>query len=209
MKYSRWPCLAALVVALLLITSCARKRDYIPVNKDSLKASGKLYLAPLGEFPLEPIQDLAAFYRKKYNVDVEVLSSVPLSPAARNPERGQLIAEQAIEILKQARPELKDNPRAVLIGITEEDMYISKYDWQFSFSYRDEGKYAVVSSGRMHLPSGRQEVTEELIFTRLRKMVTKNVGILYYRLSQSDDPRSVLYRNVGGIRELDYMGEEF
>ena len=209
MKYSRLPCLAALVAALLLINGCARKRDYIPVNKDSLKASGKLYLTPLGEFPLEPVQDLAVFYRKKYNVDVEVLPSVPLSPAAMNPERNQLIAEQAIEILKQARPELKDNPRAVLIGITEEDMYISKYDWQFSFSYRDQGKYAVVSSGRMHLPSGRKEVTEELIFTRLRKMVTKNVGILYYRLSQSDDPRSVLYRNVGGIRELDYMGEEF
>jgi hypothetical protein len=52
-------------------------------------------------------------------------------------------------------------------------------------------------------------VTEDQIRTRLRKMVTKNVGVLYFHLPQSDDPRSVLYRNVGGIRDLDYMGEEF
>ena len=40
-------------------------------------------------------------------------------------------------------------------------------------------------------------------------MVTKSIGILYYGLRPSDDPRSVLYKSVGGISELDYMGEEF
>jgi hypothetical protein len=43
----------------------------------------------------------------------------------------------------------------------------------------------------------------------LRKMVTKNIGVLYYHLPQSNNPQSVLYQNVGGISELDYMGEEF
>lgn len=88
-------------------------------------------------------------------------------------------------------------------------MYIARYDWRFSFSYREQRKYAVVSSGRMNLRLGKQPVSEEQIRTRFRKMVTKNVGVLYYHLAQSDDPRSVLYRNVEGIRELDYMGEEF
>ncbi len=40
-------------------------------------------------------------------------------------------------------------------------------------------------------------------------MLTKNIGVHYYHLAQRDDPRSVLYRHVGGVRELDYMGEEF
>jgi hypothetical protein len=40
-------------------------------------------------------------------------------------------------------------------------------------------------------------------------MVTKNIGIMYFKLQQSDDPRSVLYKNIGGISELDAMGEEF
>jgi predicted Zn-dependent protease len=130
---------------------------------------------------------------------------VHLPPSTRNAERQQLIAEEAVDLMKRVNAELSSDPKAVLIGLTSEDMYISSYDWQFSFSWRDQGKYAVVSSGRMNLGS----TTEDQVHTRLRKMVTKNVGILYFHLRQSDDPRSVLYRDIGGIRELDFMGEEF
>jgi hypothetical protein len=56
---------------------------------------------------------------------------------------------------------------------------------------------------------GGPMISEEKAKARLRKMVTKNIGILYYRLPQSNDPRSVLYKNVGGVSELDNMGEEF
>jgi len=44
---------------------------------------------------------------------------------------------------------------------------------------------------------------------RLRKVVTKDIGIFYYGLSQSDNPRSVLYNGILGIQELDAVGEEF
>jgi predicted Zn-dependent protease len=179
------------------------------MSRDSLKGSGKLYFVPLGDFSAARVKDLASYYQSKYGLLVETLPHVHLPPAAMNPERQQLIAEEAVEIMKQANPDLKNDPQAILIGLTNEDMYIAKYDWRFSFSWREQGKYAVVSSGRMNLPLGRNPVSEDLIRTRLRKMVTKNVGILYYHLAQSDDPRSVLYRNVGGISELDYMGEEF
>jgi hypothetical protein len=40
-------------------------------------------------------------------------------------------------------------------------------------------------------------------------MVSKNVGILYYRLPVSDDPRSVLYGNIGGVQEFDRMTDDF
>jgi predicted Zn-dependent protease len=209
MKYSRLLSAAALLAALILGTGCLRKRDYIPISKQSLKGSGKLYLVPLGGFSAATVEDLASYYRNKYSLQVETLRKVDLPPAAMNPERQQLIAEEAVDIMKQANPELSNDSQAILIGLTTEDMYIAKYDWRFSFSYREQGKYAVVSSGRMNLPLGRKPVSEDQIRTRLRKMVTKNVGVLYYHLAQSDDPRSVLYRNVGGIRELDYMGEEF
>jgi len=86
-------------------------------------------------------------------------------------------------------------------------MYIAQYDWQFTFSWRQERKYAVVSDARMRL--GAKVVPAEKVASRLRKMVTKNIGVLYFHLPQSNDPRSVLYKSVGGISELDYMGEEF
>ena len=44
---------------------------------------------------------------------------------------------------------------------------------------------------------------------RLRKMVTKDIGILYYGLPQSSNPHSVLYNRILGIEELDAVGEQF
>lgn len=40
-------------------------------------------------------------------------------------------------------------------------------------------------------------------------MVTKNVGSLYNRLPQSDDPRSVLYSDILGPSDLDRASEDF
>lgn len=44
---------------------------------------------------------------------------------------------------------------------------------------------------------------------RLRKMVGKNIGILYFGLDQSRDPARMLYGNIGGPQELDAMSEPF
>ena len=209
MNYSHTLSVVALIAALLLSAACTRKQDYIPMNKEMLKSSAKLYLVPLGDFPRDVANQLSSFYRSKYSIDVETLPSVPLSQAARNPNRRQLIDEGAIEILKETNPHLNNSSDAIVIGLTNEDMYVAELDWKFSFSWRQKGKYAVVSSGRMHLPNGSRQVTAELILSRLRKMVTKNVGVLYFKLGPSDNPRSVLYRNIGGLSELDNMGEDF
>jgi len=40
-------------------------------------------------------------------------------------------------------------------------------------------------------------------------MVTKNIGIMYFGLPASDNPRSVLFRNILGVDDLDRMTEEF
>ena len=44
---------------------------------------------------------------------------------------------------------------------------------------------------------------------RLRKMVGKNIGIMYFGLEMSADPASMLYANIGGPQELDAMSEQF
>ena len=204
MKYFR-SCSLAFVILSLLTTGCFRKSDYVPISKQSLNGSGKLYLVPLGEFSKLVAEELASYYKTKYGISAEMLPTVYIPPSARNAERQQLIAEEAVDLMRRVNSEISGNPNAILIGLTTEDMYISQYDWRFSFSWREQGKYAVVSSGRMNLGNVSEDETRK----RFRKMVTKNVGILYFHLPQSDDPRSVLYRNVGGIRELDYMGEEF
>lgn len=213
MKYARLISAFSVIAALVLNTGCLLKldlkQDYVPVSKQSLKGSGRLYFVPLGDFPAGSVEDLVSYYRDKYGLTIETLPSVTLPPAATNPEREQLIAEVAVETMRQSNSKLSNDPQAILIGLTTQDMYISQYDWRFSFSWREQQKFAVVSAARMNLPLRRRPVSEDEIQTRLRKMVTKNIGVLYYHLPQSDNPKSVLYRNVGGIQELDYMGEEF
>ncbi|HKV94604.1 MAG TPA: hypothetical protein VJW20_18815 [Candidatus Angelobacter sp.] len=58
----------------------------------------------------------------------------------------------------------------------------------------------------LHYP-GEQEGTS--LRQRLRKVVTKDVGLLYYGKQASENPRSVLYNNIGGIQELDQVTEDF
>jgi predicted Zn-dependent protease len=198
---------AVIVTCLLLVTSCVGRREYVPIDKQELKGSGKIYFVPLGDFPADAVTKLVAHYRVNYGLSIETVPPVPLDPAAINADRQQLIAERAVALMKGANPELVNNREAILIGLTNVDMYIAKYDWQFTFSWRQEGRYAVVSNARMNL--GSPTPPAEKVEGRLRKMVTKNIGILFYDLPPSDDPRSVLYKSVGGISELDYMGEEF
>jgi len=45
--------------------------------------------------------------------------------------------------------------------------------------------------------------------SRLRKMVLKNIGVLYYLMPTNHDPQSVLYDDVGAVEDLDNMGEDF
>jgi hypothetical protein len=50
---------------------------------------------------------------------------------------------------------------------------------------------------------------EEVQFARFRKMVAKNIGVLYYRLPLSQDPRSLMYADIGGPQELDVMSDSY
>ena len=155
----------------------------------------------MGDFPSSTTEDLIAHYQSKYGLSVETLPNLPLNSSVVDTDRQQLIAEAVIPLMKSAYPDLTSTPEVIIIGLTTEDMYIAQYSWQFTFSWRQEGKYAVVSNARMSL--GAPLISEEQVKARLREMVTKNIGILYYRLPQSNDPRSVLYKDIGGISELD------
>jgi predicted Zn-dependent protease len=190
-------------LCLLLAIGCGGE-DKTGIDKQKLEGRGKVYFLPLGDFPSSTVKELVSYYQEKHNLSIETLPPLPLEPSVTNAQRQQLAAEAVVAQMKSALPSLADAPEAIIIGLTREDMYIAQYNWRFTFSWRQEGKYAVVSNARMYLG----EASERKAMSRLRKMVTKNIGILYYRLQQSEDPRSVLYKNVGGIEEPDNMGEE-
>jgi predicted Zn-dependent protease len=175
----------------------------------SSSAGQKIYLVAIGEMRSVRLDTLQAYYKQRYDLTVEVLPPVAFEPVVVDERRRQLIAEELIELMKRRYPEHARNPRSILIGITEGDMYIRGVDWRFAFAKRDADRFAVVSSARMDPVNFGYLPEDELREARLRKMVSKNIGILYYKLPQKSDRKSVMFGPILGIDDLDSMGEDF
>jgi len=165
-----------------------------------------VYLAPLDDFPAAALEDLAAFYRVRYDLPVEVLPAADAG-GAWDPSRGQMVAEDALGIVRTAYAEGTDQD-AVVIAVTRQDLYIrNRPDWAWAFGWREQGRLGVLSTARMLW--GNELFPQDFIMARLRRMMTKYIGVLYFGLEQSDDPTSVLYGNILSLADLDAMGEDF
>jgi predicted Zn-dependent protease len=175
-----------------------------PIGVPSPPVDRAVYLALFGDFPQDEADALVAHYLEKFDLAIEVLPSIPVPDGAMDTGRGQLIAERLIDAIA-AHEVVAEDPEAVVIGLTNVDMYIAAQDWNYAYGLRSGGTLAVVSSARMSDGFANEARQRQ----RLRKMVTKNIGILYYGLGVSDDPRSVLYRDILGPRDLDYASEDF
>jgi len=175
----------------------------------SLQGVGRVYFVPLGGLPLESLDYLMTYYKGKYGLTIETLGQVELEPTVVNYDRRQLIAEEVIALMQRKHPQLTADPDAILIGITDYDMYIRQYRWRFAFAWRQDGRFAVVSSARMDPGNFEEPPDPDLLYTRLRKVVTKTIGIMHYRLPQSTDLDSVMYGPILGLDDLDSVGEDF
>ena len=165
-----------------------------------------VYLAPLGGLSVAELQDLAAFYKVRYDLDVSILPPAPVPAGLVDPGRHQMAAEDLIGRLPSIYPEAAD-PHRVVIGVLPADIYVRGIpEWRWAFGNRAEGHLAVVSTARMR---ARRLFGASLAASRLRKMVTRDIGVLYFGLPLSDDPRSVLYSTILSVADLDRLGEDF
>jgi predicted Zn-dependent protease len=169
-----------------------------------------VYFVPIGNAPVAEINELVPHYREKFDLKAEVLSPMELSPTDFDSNRQQLIAESVLQNLDREYARYLKDRSAVLIGITSQDMYLLQANWQFCFGWRrPEIRMAVVSTARMNLYYPRESMPIASVSSRLRKMVTKDIGIMYYHREASSNPRSVLYNGILGLEELDQVSEDF
>jgi tetratricopeptide (TPR) repeat protein len=187
----------------------AKLQQQSPSLQGRESAKEKLYFVPLGSFSAPPLRELISYYKRKSGISIVSLPALPLEPATFDAHRHQLIAEDLVELIKRSYPKLAQDPNATLIGLTEKDMYIREKSWQFAFSYRVDGRFAVVSSARMNPVNLGEPANAELLRSRVRKMIMKNIGLLYYQMPLSNNPKSVLYNNILGLEELDNVSEDF
>lgn len=217
-------------IALLILPACGGDEG----GRQVLRGKGKLLFTPLSDFPSDLLKGLVGYYENKYGWKIETTPPIPLDSSVADLARRQLIAEEIIALMKRTRRDLADDPETILIGFTVYDTYIrGEPNWRWAFSLREEGRFAMISTARMDpkvFPSYsgppvlqilkaildqrygiplRDGPDSVVLQRRLRKMVSKTIGILYLGLAQSQDRRSVMYGPILGLDDLESMGENF
>ena len=113
----------------------------------------RVYFVPMGSFSSDDLPTLARYYRGNYKLDITILKSIPLDDAVRDSSRGQLMAEKLVESVRAGVPEYTNDPRAILIGFTSEDIYPTSQNWQFAFGWRLGSSHAAVVFNGTHEPA--------------------------------------------------------
>jgi predicted Zn-dependent protease len=169
-----------------------------------------VYFVPIGEAPAAAMEELVEYYKEKFGIEIKVLPALRIIPTDIDESRQQLIAENLITSMLRAYPEYAGNSSAILIGITAYDIYPRQYGWRFVFGWREgQRNAAVASAARLGLHYYGEPPGEATPLKRLRKVITKDLGILLFEKSPSKNPRSVLYDGIGGIQELDEVSDDF
>ena len=167
-------------------------QEHLPVKLHELHGEGKIYFVPLGKQVVAP-ESLVRHYASKFHLSIHLLPQLALQPRSLDAKRKQYIAEELIEQVKRAHPDLAKDANAVIIALTDEDIYTLSNDKEFVCTYRTEGHLAVVSTRRMDDAFWGVAAKPELTVRRLQHMVSQDIAILYYNLSESADPQSLLY----------------
>lgn len=183
--------------------------DHPPDQKPKVVATTRrVFLIPLGVVGGLGIDSLPQYYREKYGLSVEILAPVTLDSSVRDTESGRLIAEELEELMKRRLPHLANDASAVLIGITDQDMYIREMGMSSMYNfYEIRGRVGVVSS--FLLRRNLFQENGEVVRTRVRKLVSRDIGIMAFQLPQNSDSTSLLARTIGPVPNIDLVTESF
>jgi YD repeat-containing protein len=165
---------------------------------DQLKGTGRIYLVQMGDHK-EPysLDDFAKWLHTKYSLDVVVLPPVKIDKSAWNAKRKQYEAQSLYAQMKHGFPNLAIDPDAYLIGFTDADLYSTHQYWRSTFTQRDSARAAVISSDGMQDSSLERLIlhsdADQHFHARLRRILLKDVALLYWHLPTNDDPTSLLH----------------
>src|SRR5262245_14532463 len=166
----------------------------------------RVFIVPLGEVQGLGLDELPEFYRAWYGFSVKVVEPIPLEPKTLNLARKQRIVEELVQLMRQRLPHLAKDKSAFLIGVTAEDMYFRDLNWPFTYTaYKPGERTGVVSSSRF-IPYPLVG-NEALLRARIRKMISRTIGFVVFKLPPSDDPSSVMHDDLYGSASADLMSD--
>jgi YD repeat-containing protein len=179
-----------------------------PAKPEQLQGVGSLYFMALGDAARSDVSDLAGFFEKEFGIAVKTLPPMSLPDEAYDSRRKQWVAEMLAQAMVEKYPEIAGDPDAKVVGFLEDDTYIRSFNWNFTYSYRENRRYSVVPTARLD-PSFEQFPPSFAIrMERLRKVAMKAVGVMYLGFEESSDPQSVDAIEAT-IEDIDRMGSVY
>ena len=181
-----------------------------PATAEQLKglASGTLYFVALGDLARSDVDDLVGFFEKEFDIAAKTLPPMTLPDAAYDSRRKRWVAEMLAQAMEEKYPEIAADPDARVVGLLEDDTYIRSFNWDFTYSYRENNKYSVVPTRRLDPSFGGFPANEAIRMERLRKVAMKAVGLMYLGFEESSDPQSVDAIEAS-IENIDRMGSVY
>lgn len=165
----------------------------------------KVFLLPAGLDPEQTLDWAPAYYKAKLGVDVEILPAIPIPDDVVDPKRHQVESGALLDQIQQRYAHLLVDPENVLVVATSRDLFIRSFNWSYTENYRANGQLAIVSCARLHPPGFLNRWNPEWARSRMQKMLTKNITILYFDLPMSSDYTSLLSGGVLSGSEVDLM----
>jgi predicted Zn-dependent protease len=181
-----------------------------PASVAELHGVGTVYLVPIGKVKSISVAGVGRNLKEHYGLEMHALP--PISPPtwAWSATRKQFVAEDLVSAIKIAYPKLAADPEAILIALTDDDIYIQGLSWMYAFSFRNEERFAVISTARLSQSDDvGKTVSAEEFQKRIMKVLIRDVGIFHYRLQPSGQLQSVLFRNIDEPSDLDDIGDDY
>jgi predicted Zn-dependent protease len=164
----------------------------------------KVYLVPMGRLDAVDPQRLSQHLEDTYRIETEILPVLALPGIAFDPDRDQLKADTLLVTLARRYPVA--GSQTVVIGLTDFDTFRSlDPSLRYVFSTRARSGYAVVSAARMGPGLLERVLRRDSTEERMRKMVERNVGLLFYHLQLRPDPSSLLRDEIMSVDDIDEM----
>jgi len=169
----------------------------------------RVYLIPLGHYSQPDPASLVEYYRQTLGLIMEVLPAIPLDSSVVDQGRNQLIGEELIRVMKERYPSQSADERALLIGLTQMDMFIRFMPWQFAFTIRMPDHFVVTSTARMDPLFFNEPDDPNKVTKRVQKSISRTLGVFYYRLPLQTRPTSLMYGQILSVSDLDRLAPDF
>jgi predicted Zn-dependent protease len=196
-------------VLALLIVACAgigvlqgRRWSCIPGVPASCKPQAQsIYVIPVGgidaAFATAMTRHLAECYALPAKMGAAYLPDSTMWDVDRKQWRGEAI----LAGLERACVESdRGCDGALVIGVTNLDIYTTRQQWRFAFAVRGRN-VALVSTARMGTWFGGRAAS------RARKMLARTIALQYCGEDLTSDPRSLRAPSILGARDLDRIDE--